>query len=560
MHSQLISQRLQVDKAVSSSNPPWWWGAVACVALSLAVIVTYHGMERNGFHFDDWPNILQLQAIKLSTLSLSGLIEAGRHAFLPLRPLPSITFALDWWRGNGAAAPFLVTNLALHVLTTCAVWSLLRQVQLMANGGSLPPPPLLAAAGATLWWALQPIHVQAVSYIVQRMTILAALFTLTAATSYLKARGNTRQPFLWLACSVISLLLAATSKENAWIAPLLLLMTEFLIVRSDGPLIRSRFDRALIALPLVGTLFILIDLLAQGPISHWALRGYETRSFTLGDRLLTQPKVVLFHISQLLWPLPDRFSLEHDVQIVHSAASLAFWLPALVITAWCGVALKLAYGRMHRISAFWMLWIPATLVIESSFVPLEMVFEHRMYLPSVGFAGLVAQGLARTGSWHPRGRAVAWTVLATFALLSMWSTNERIPQWRTETTLYEQAVKVAPHSARAWNYLGISLLSQRRNEQVSPEHYAQALDAFSRAIELDARYAAPWTNRGVAHWVHGEADAAQHDLETAISLSDKDSAAFHYLFEIYQAAGRPEDARWARHRACFLGVRNDCYR
>ena len=561
MTTSIISAAHRATGTDTAARPlPVWTVPAIAASLILAIVLAYQGIELNGFHFDDSPNILDRPAITISQLSLAALANAAHNAFLPLRPLPSITFALDWWRGGGAPAPFLVTNLALHILSACGVLALLLRILNIANPGKSPAPAVIAATAAALWWALQPIHVQAVSYVVQRMTILAALFSLLSVLAYIQGRSADRHRAIWLVASLASFALGSMSKENTWITPLLLLSAEFLIVRHGKSPVRSSLDRMLIALPILAGLAVLADLMASGPLGRWALAGYETRSFTLAERLLTQPKVVLFHVSQILWPLPQRFSLEHDVEIIRSAASIQFWLPALVITAWCATALLLTTRPRHRITAFWMLWIPVTLAIESSFVPLELVFEHRMYLPSVGFAGLIAQGLSGLPSKIGVSTATGWAILSVAILLSLWSTHERIPQWRTETSLYQQAVKVAPNSARAWNHLGVSLLNQRRSEPLSSERYARALAAFGESIRLDPNYAAPWTNRGVTRWIHNEPDAAQHDLETAIALSPKEAAAFHYLFEIYQAAGREIDARAARHRACFLGVRGDCYR
>lgn len=534
-----------------------WSGAVAL--LTVAIVLAYLGISQNGFHFDDWPNILDNASIRMQEFSFAALLDAARNAYLAHRPVASISFAIDWWRGNGSPVSFLSVNLLLHIITAWTVFALLSRT-IATSSAKDRRVVILSATGAALWWAVQPIHVQAVSYVVQRMAELAALFSMLSVLAYLQARRSPRGAALWFATCFISFALAALSKENAWITPLLWLMAEYLVIRNDRPLIRGHVDRILLALPVIACVTLLADVAAHGPISRWGLHGYEGRSFTLSERLLTQPKVVLFHVSQILWPLPGRFSLEHDIDIVHSAASLHFWLPAALIASWTAFALWLAARRGQRIAAFWMLWLPITLAIESSFVPLEMVFEHRMYLPSVGFAGLIALGLSRL-PLPPRSTAtVAWSILVVVSIFSLWSTHQRIPQWRTETTLYQQAVAVAPHSARAWNHLGISLLNQRRNEPLSPEHYVQAIQAFTRATELDAKYAAPWTNRGVARWMHGDTRAAQSDLETAITLSEKEAAAFHYLFEIYQSTGREEDARSVRHRACFLGVRNDCYR
>lgn len=531
---------------------------LALFALTILVVLAYRGIDRNSFHFDDWPNILDNAALHMTHFGVGALIDAARGAFLPLRPIPSMTFAIDWWRGGGDAAPFLITNLAFHVLTAWAVFALLLRI--LANGSPATTPMVAACGAAALWWAAQPIHVQAVSYVVQRMTEMAALFTVLSVWAYLKSRTASRARWPWWALSVLSLGLAALSKENAWITPALLLMAELLVVRNAGKLLRTRRDALLLAVPACTAIALLADLAFKGPLSQWALSGYAARGFTLAERLLTQPKVVLFHLSQIAWPLPQRFSLEHELDIVRSVTSAEFWLPLAAILAWCLVGVALAVRQGSRIAGFFVLWLPVTLLIESSLVPLEMVFEHRMYLPSVGLAGLIALALERAMRRGGAALPAVGLVFAAATALALWSTSERIPQWRTDASLYEQAVLRAPRSARAWNYLGIANLAQRRGETVSREHYLRALDAFDRAIALDAQYAAPLTNRGVARYVQGDIAGAQSDLEQAIAVSSREAAAHHYLGEIYLQAGRFGEARTARRRACALGVSIDCDR
>lgn len=529
--------------------------ALAAAILAAVLVLAYWGIQHNAFHFDDWPNILDNPSLHMTRFGIDALIEAARGSLLPFRPVASMTFALDWWRGGGAAAPFLVTNLVLHILTAWAVLALL----LRATGGTARPA-LVACALAALWWAAQPIHVQAVSYVVQRMTELAALFSVLCLWAWIKARsgGSLRLP--WFGLSLACLALAALSKENAWITPLLVLMAEFLVLRPQGPLLRSRFDRVLLALPVLAALGALADIVLDGPLSRWALYGYGGRDFTLVERVLTQPKVVLFHVSQILWPLPGRFSLEHDAVIVRSATDWQFLVPLAVILAWCALGLRLAAIPRRRLVAFFMLWVPVTLLIESTVVPLELVFEHRMYLPAVGFAGLLAIGLHHafeTGGSRPLTLGAA-ALVAAHTLFALAATHHRIPQWRSEAALYEQATRVAPNSHRAWNHLGIALLGQRRGESVPPERYARALQAFGRAIELAPDYPAPWTNRGVARYMQGDVAGALEDLRKAISLSPREAAAQHYLAEIYTGLGRFPEARLARKRACALGVAADC--
>ena len=611
---------MPLTKTAESSLLPRAIVAVLLIAVTLAA---YHGIEANSFHFDDWHNILLNPALQLDELTLTGLLDAARGASLPHRPIASITFAIDWWRGGGdRAAHFLVTNLVLHGATGMAVFAFLLQTLSKGVPDKAPLRTIAAAGLAAAWWLAQPIHVQAVSYVVQRMTELAALFSVLSIWAYVQGRTAPRGRTAWWALSLLCLMLGALSKQNAWISPALMLMAEFLVLRQHSDLMRNRLDKGLLALPAILGVLALAALLIDGPFSRWILRGYEWRDFTLTERLLTQPKVVLFHFSQLLWPLPDRFSLDHDIEIVRSAASPQFWLPMSAVLAWTLSGTWLALQRNARLAGFFVLWVPVTLLIESTVVPLELVFEHRMYLPSIGVAGLIALGLAWTPGRTHKLLLPAWATVAFVTAFGIWSTQQRLPHWRSEISLLENSTRHAPNSVRVWNELGLKYLEQGnldlarqaidRANQIEPRwgdgypfvnrgvlleamglrdqalavyeetirlfpnqvlgynnrglmhlragEFELAARDFDRAIETDPEYAPAWTNRGTTNYLRGRPEAALPDFEKAVRLSPRESIAWHYLASIYTTQGRQADAAVARLRACRLGIARDCTR
>lgn len=594
--------------------------AIVVTLLSVVTLLAYQGIQSNGFHFDDWHNILLNPALQLDRLTLRGLFDAAGGASLPHRPFASITFAIDWWRGGDGPAHFLATNLAVHIVAGIAVFAFLFEA-IQSDGDAQAPVTVIAAAGlASAWWLVQPVHVQAVSYVVQRMTELAALFSVLSVWAYIRGHTAPRRRLAWWGLSVLLFIPGALSKQNAWITPVLVLMAEFLVLRNRGELVRSRLDRWLLGLPAAGALLGVVALLVDGPVSQWILRGYEWRDFTLAERLLTQPKVVLFHMSQILWPLPDRFSLEHNVEVVRSAASWHFWLPLAVIAASTTAGAWLAFRRGTRIAGFFVLWIPVTLLIESTFIPLELIFEHRMYLPSVGIAGLIAVALTRSARHKQSLRLLPWAGTIVAILVAMWSTSEHLPHWRTEIALLENSTRHAPNSVRVWNQLGVEYLEHgqldrarqaiERANAIEPRWgdgypfvnrgvvleamgriddamavYEEtirifprqelgynnrgllhlragktdlALQDFDRAIAVKPEYAPAWTNRGTARYFMGDSLTALGDFEKATALSPRERIAFHYQARIYQSLGRDDEAAAARSRACRLGIAGDC--
>lgn len=495
-----------------SSNQKLMYIAMA-VMLVLLTAIGYQQIVDGGFYLDDYPNILDRDAIRVTQLSIDRLYKSVREAEIPTRIIPNISLAIDWWRGHGEPSPFLQTNLALHLVNVLLVaWLLMLAI---GRGEQISTSLLLWScfAGAALW-ALHPIQVQAVSYIVQRMSEMAALFSLATLIAYLQGRrsSGTRRR-LWYGTALLTMVLGALSKENAWITPLLIWLAEFGICRHRQALLQRPADRFLLAIPALLLAYGLWDLAAEGPLFQgFIAEGYDSRDFTLAERLLTQPRVLLFHISQLLWPLPERFSLEHDFSVSRGLLSPPATLPALaVVIAWCLAGIALLLSHRHRLAGFFMLWPPVTLMTESSVIPLEIIFEHRLYLPLLGFAGLAALGIIWLFQEGRTGMLIGIIVPVCTLGALLVATHQRVELWNDPIRFYQNITRHAPGSARAWNNLGLVYANAQR--------YQKAESAFTRALGLDVTDHKAWGNRGKLRGeIAGREAEALADLNKALAI------------------------------------------
>jgi hypothetical protein len=455
---------------------------IASLAIIILVAITYREALNNGYHLDDHRNIVRHAPVLITELTVGKVINAGRQAYLSTRPLPSMTFAIDWWRGEGSARPFQWTNIVIHAATAVSVFGLLIMVL-----GRLRYPSWMVWIGSlvgALLWACHPIQIQGVTYIVQRMTSMAALFTVLTVILYILGRGTGQSGRRWLYFLLAGLCwtLGMVSKETAAIAPFLILLTEYGVLRYGQPIVQRKIDRLMLSMPALVACLILLDLLSgAGPLSAAFLPGYEYRDFTLVERLLTQSRVIGFHFSQILWPMPGRFSLEHGFLVSTGLLTPVSTLFALLgVIAWCGLGVWLLFRATSRVLGYFLLWIPATLVIESTFVPLEMVFEHRMYMPSIGLAGLA--GLGACSLLHRMPRFVPLTLTACMAVVVflMTASGQQIPVWKNNLSLAENSVKHAPNLGRAWSILAMSWRDAGYG-------WDRVLPAVNRALTLDPR-------------------------------------------------------------------------
>ena len=261
------------------------------------------------------------------------LFARKRRSKRILSTTSSLSFALNWYAGQGNPFGYHLLNITIHATTAFILYlttfSLLLTPKLTGRFGATDAH-FIALLNAVLW-AVNPIQIQAVTYIVERMAAMATMYYLLAIYFYAKGRLSRRpmiQVLFYLGC-LGSFLFALMSKENALILPASLCLVEFIFFQDAIGI--KKIKTHLPALAVTGTalLIVLIILVKTGALSVF-FRGYANRPFTLVERLLTEPRIVLFYISQIFYPLPDRFSITHDVVVSTSLFSPWTTLPSIL--------------------------------------------------------------------------------------------------------------------------------------------------------------------------------------------------------------------------------------
>ncbi|VAX10953.1 hypothetical protein MNBD_GAMMA26-1786 [hydrothermal vent metagenome] len=519
--------------APSTGNTRPIYISLAILALIAIIFIGYQDAPANGFHFDDNVNIVNHAPIRLDKLSLSGLIHAGQEAVLSSRPLPNITFAIDWWRGGGEPSTFQWTNITIHALTSLAIFALSSLIILQFKG-HLSNYNLWCVFLGTAFWAIHPIQIQGVTYIVQRMASMATLFSILSVLSYLCGRLHPEKRIFWYSLCGLAMLCGGLSKENAWITPLLLLLAEYGVCRHKKPLIQSHWDYFWLSLPILLGIYIIIDLTWGLLLSDYVQSGFAQRSFTLTERLLTQPRVILFHLSQVLWPLPGRFSIEHSFPISTGIFQPASTILAIsVMLLWIGAGICFLLSQKNRLWGFCLLWIPLTLAIESTFIPLEIIYEHRMYLPMVGISIILVLCLTSLPP-HNRGRMLAANGAASiFIALCLTFTMQRVPEWRNNLTLYESALIHAPNSTRNLGNLSLAYLDKGRLED--------SAKIARRALQIDPDNSFSLEALAIYHMELGNLKEADRYFKRSAKNGTRDNLMNHWG-ELMVLQGRYQDA------------------
>ncbi|RLB97611.1 MAG: hypothetical protein DRH90_23130, partial [Deltaproteobacteria bacterium] len=208
--------------------------------------------------------------------------------------------------------------------------------------------------------------------------------------------------------------------------------------------------------------------------------GYSMRPFTLYERVWTEFRVLMLYLFQIVYPITQQFSIVHAMEVPTSPVTPWTTLPAML-----GVGLLLgaaiAYMRRFRLFAFAILFFFLGHSIESTIFPLELVFEHRNYLPTLFLFLPVASGMLALLDFYRRRNAVLFVILAAFVPLLIiglaFATYTRNMDWATEKTLWQDAIKKAPSMARPYQALALAYENEGQLEK--------AYDLYEKALPLD---------------------------------------------------------------------------
>jgi tetratricopeptide (TPR) repeat protein len=453
-----------------------------------------------------------------------------------------LTFAVNRAVHGTDVAGYHVVNFLVHLASALVVHALVvvtfATPRLRASAVA-PWSREIAFVAAALFVA-HPLQTQAVSYIVQRFTSLAALLYLLSLLLYARwrvwreegGRSPSRDAVAW-AGILVTAVLAMKTKEIAFTLP-------FAAAAFEAVFFEGRASqRALRLAPLLATLPIIplgrlaaagpLDLVAA-PLDAAAAVSDATRvqtALSRSDYLATQLPVLASYLRLVVAPVGQ--NVDPDVAIQHSFLSPPVVASGLLLLALVALAAGLLWrtGRPAqpldagwRLVAFGIVWFFLTIAVESSVIPLvDPMFEHRLYLPLAGLFAGGATAAALLLRARPAGRRafVAGGVLVSVALAVATFARNRV--WADELALWSDAVQKSPAKARPHQNLGVALAAAGR--------LPEAVEAFARANRADPANAEVMANMGVALRDLGKRDEAEGWLRAAMRARP-DLADAHY--------------------------------
>ncbi|QBB69587.1 hypothetical protein ELE36_03880 [Pseudolysobacter antarcticus] len=423
---------------------------IAALFLGLCMLPFVPGLY-GPFQLDDLSN---LEAARAATGTFNEIWHAISQNGTGLlhRPIANLSFYLNYRYFGVAALSYKVVNLILHWLVTLVFWRVAVHLLALLYPDYLSRRRDFAALFIAALWALHPIQVSAVLYVVQRMAELSALFVGLGLLAFLrfieKPTTATGNPLAILQAAAVWLVvgLGLFSKENAILFPVFV-MVIYLVAADPSQHFIRRDQRTRALFAYCGWLPLLVGGLSCLVAVPWLVKDYASREFTLGERLLTEPFVVFRYLGTILFPDIRHMGLYLDDITTREANDPWAWIVLAAI-----LALPLAALVVRRIApalAFAILWYLAAQLLESTVIPLELAFEHRNYLalfgPMLAIGYYVARFLLDAPMKVARlGLAVPFLGLAAATLV-------RAHQWSTPDDFINHEAENHPFSPRAQN-------------------------------------------------------------------------------------------------------------
>ncbi|MEE9614975.1 MAG: tetratricopeptide repeat protein [Thermodesulfobacteriota bacterium] len=565
--------------------------AAAFFLIAAATLIAYGHTLSYPFHLDDIRLIVNNQALR------------SFSAFWPpsgSRDIGYLSFALNYRFGGLDVFGYHLVNTIVHCLNGFLVWWLVTLIfrspaMERAGGGKNPHMGRLVALAAAMIFVTHPVQTQAVTYIIQRFASLATLFYLLSVALYLRARlslsegeGFHRTGFFFVA-AVLSALLAMKTKEISFTLPFAICLCELIFFKG------AALKRSLYVIPFLLTLPVIpLSLIppeaavveevaiAGGEVAEAASifddigsAAREAKSISRGSYLLTQFRVITTY-TRLLF-LPVNQNLDYEYPLRHSLFEPAVLLSFLFLLTIFSFAVYLLIrsrktGNGHGLLvSFGILWFFLTLSVESSIVPIrDVIFEHRLYLPSAG--AIVAFSGAVFYLFDYAGIKKSWAAAAVLIVLTAVplgaAAYARNLVWKDLVSLWGDVVAKSPGNARGYSNLGYAYYYEGRPDEAAlnfekattlrpdlPEpHYnlgvvysirGRHLDAvgeYKKALALKPDYARARNKLGNAYYLLGRVDEAIEEYRTAIRIRPGFAEAHNNLGNSYDAIGLAEEA------------------
>jgi len=497
-------------------------------------IIVYSNSYYCPFHFDDFPSIVNNSYIR-NIYHLHSIWHS-----LPRRFILYLSIAFNYHFNGKEVLGYHLFNLGVHLGAAILVWWLILLTFLTPaiKEEKIARHANIIALLVGLVFVVHPVQTEAVTYIVQRATSMATLFYLASLCFYVKSRLLVNKGGGWYIFSIIMAIMAMFTKETAITLPLMILLYEFSFLKNN-----HRFNWSAVFPFLLTMSFIPVTMLFT---ESGALRMHELRSEPCISSLhyfLTQIRVMVTYIRLIFLPLHQNLDYDYPISksIFEAPTIISFLFLSTILYSAKRLFLK------YRVISFSIFWFFLTLLPESSFLPIkDVIFEHRLYLPLVGYSVFLVSGLYYLLGKNTIGMMIVLAMIITgYSVL----TYERNKVWKDEYTLWNDVIRQSPNKARAYLNRGCAFYNQG--------NFDKSVSDYNKAIQLKTDVNVVYYVQGCILDKQGNFTKAIADYNQAIKLDPKNVDAYYNRGNVYYKQGNFAQAILDYNEAIVLNPNNE---
>jgi tetratricopeptide (TPR) repeat protein len=515
--------------AVARAREPRAPLLLCAAAITGAVLAAYAGGLQGAFVFDDLDSISANPTIR----ELSTSLAPPEGATVSGRPFLNLTLAANYAASGLNPAGYHALNLAIHAASALLLFGIVRRAlgtgAVVAGLSRDRTPVALAAA---LLWALHPLQVESVEYVIQRAESLMGLLYLLTLYAFIRYAAGGKVAPAWGGVSFGACLLGMGTKEAMATAPLMVFLYDRTFISGSFSAAWRR-RKGLLSMLAACWVPLAVQVATAGgrPGSAGFGSGVPWWAY-----LLAQFRAVAVYIRLAAWPRP--LVGDYGRVLAGSPAVVAACAALLAMVALVTVVLILTKPPMGYLGA----WFLVILAPSSSIIPVstEIMALHRMYLP---LAALVVIGVLALHAATGGGRAFLALVVLLAAGLALAS-SRRVRVYATPSAFWSDVALKAPWNAGAWNNLGLI-------EEEKGDHAAAMVD-YGRALEIAPTFATARFNLGRSLLAAGRPADALGQFTDALRFLPNDAAIHHQMGKALAGEGRTGDAVRELHESVAL--------
>ncbi len=530
------------------------------------------------FYLDDILSIKENPDIKDLSQFLASF---GKTPFMHgTRFIGYLSFALNYKINGLDLVGYHIVNLLIHLISAVLVYifiTFLLQTPVLKQNKSGPDSKAALPFVISAIFLVHPVQTQAVTYIVQRLTSLATMFYLLSIVLYLVWRVKHKNAFSLLG-SIVSAVLAMLTKEISFTLPGVIILIEFTFFSGNW---KEKVKRVLPFLPIILVIPIILMAFKGGTTGNSLLPRADGEAFSRLEYFLTEMRVIITYIRLLIFPVNQ--SIFYDYPVYKNFFEPAVLLSTFTHLAFIVLAVLLIFKRRvfpyGALIGFGIIWFYITLSVESSLIPIrDIIFEHRLYLPSIGFitsvctAGyLVLNKVTNKKIYQSIPAIVVILVLCiiTYNRNNLW--NNKLSMWRDvvekapkhttalislssaliDNGLYDEAEKylrkllrIDPNYERAYYNLGYIYAKKKKPEE--------ARQYFLKTIEINPAFYKAYNNLGSIYLSEGDYERAFESFKKALKINPYDPTIYYNLGNLFYKNNRLEKAKELYSRAIEL--------